>query len=452
MTELSPTFCFDAFQGISVTSLGRIRQCCISSGDNLRTQTYTGLTDEFAEKYAASLYPHPTEKPIVTKDIRSFINDDKLMELRKKLMNGEKPKECEGCFKLERLGMQSMRQNRISYNQDCLDPDMGYLSPDGKVDLRGIRYLDLTLGNVCNLTCRSCNVWASHGSIEEHKILPHSGVTSERTFDLANQMGKEPWFVEAFKTGFYDPVLPYIEKINFVGGEPLVVKEHYDWLQHIIDNGWAKNISLFYNTNGTTLPPRLLEIWKHFKMVNISLSIDAVGERAHYIRFPSKWSVIERNMDRLFEYIKENDNITIQVHTTLSCLNIMHFLEVLEWTKQQKDRNTSVLGDNKWHGFINSTVIYNIVDNPANMHFRNLPESVKSVAVQHVNMVADYIEKTASQEWEIDRAETTRNLIHLINEPRDEAQWQKFIENTKVSDKFRRVNILDYLPWMEDYV
>lgn len=452
MTELIPTFCFDAFQGISVTSLGRIRQCCISSGSNLRTRTYTGLSEEFVDKYSEDLDRVITDRPDVTSDINTFVNDKELMKLRRQLMNGNQPKECEGCFKLERVGMQSMRQNRISYNQDSIDPDMSHISADGRVDLRGIRYLDITLGNVCNLTCRSCNIWASHGSVEEHMILPHSDIKDKKTFELVKQMGKEPWFVEAFKTGFYDPVLPYIEQINFVGGEPLVVKEHYEWLQHIIDNGWSKNISLFYNSNGTTLPPRLLEIWKNFKMVNISLSIDGVGERAHYIRFPSKWSIIERNMDRLFDYIKENDNITIQVHATLSCLNIMHFLEVLEWTKQQKDKNTTIIGKNKWHGFCNSTVIYNIVDNPVYMHVRNLPDDIKQMAIEHINTAADYIEKNASQTWELVRAETTRNLIHLLNEPRDDYQWQIFLENTKVSDKFRGVNIVDYLPWMKDYV
>ena len=48
------------------------------------------------------------------------------------------------------------------------------IDDDGAIqDLSKITYLDLTLGNICNLQCKTCNPWSSHNWLKEVKELPH---------------------------------------------------------------------------------------------------------------------------------------------------------------------------------------------------------------------------------------------------------------------------------------
>jgi hypothetical protein len=41
------------------------------------------------------------------------------------------------------------------------------------------------------------------------------------------------------------------------------------------------------------------------------------------------------------------------------------------------------------------------------------------------------------------------NLKQVLNQPADPNDWKIFIDNTVASDGFRKVNIVDYIPWME---
>jgi molybdenum cofactor biosynthesis enzyme MoaA len=146
------------------------------------------------------------------------------------MLAGQRPSSCQKCWDIEDNGGRSFRQiwNHILSESDTVAP----------------RYLDITLGNKCNLTCRMCNEWNSH------------------LWQIDNQrMGRatDPEFSDSF--WFEDPraqqlimaALPTITHINFLGGEPLIVNQQMDLLQHCIDLGRADQIELSYNSNMTVL-------------------------------------------------------------------------------------------------------------------------------------------------------------------------------------------------------
>jgi sulfatase maturation enzyme AslB (radical SAM superfamily) len=86
--------------------------------------------------------------------------------------------------------------------------------------------------------------------------------------------------------------IPTIERLYIVGGEPLLIDQHYEFLQKCIDAGRSKSIVIEYNTNITNIPERAWNIWKHFERIQIGMSVDAVGPINDYIRNPSKWHKI----------------------------------------------------------------------------------------------------------------------------------------------------------------
>lgn len=437
--DIQDTYCYYAMQSISVNHSGYFRPCCFTQEKTESKIDTKKLSRVFREK---------TES-----DLETLLNDKNLKKLRKDLLNGQKPKPCKACWDLEDAGIKSFRQINNEIYEDKIDKNLSNLKNNGFLKKEAVTYLDITLGNTCNLKCRSCNPWASNQWIEESKTVPHTD-WDDNTFYHAKEIDKDPWYIKAFNKDFFDPVLPNIKSINFVGGEPLVAKEHYAWLEHIIENNWAPNIRLFYNTNATVLPKRLLDIWNQFKGVNLSLSLDAVGDLAHYVRYPSNWDVIQRNIEKIKEYSKTNDNFTVHTHVTLSVLNIHAIDEMLEWCLKQYQNWHYFNEDNFNHyGYQNVLPHFNIVEHPDNMNIRHLPEKIKD----KVNSIIDETYDCFSNldivpEWERHSLENIRNLKNILNQERNDEKWNHFIENTKASDRFRNIDIRDYISWMKDYI
>lgn len=439
--NIKDTYCYYAFQGFSTHSHGRARPCCIS---RMETVTYMPTVN------LASV-PHVNHQ--TANNIDEFMNDSAILELRKAMLEGVKSKDCARCWNLEDAGIKSFRQINNEIYEEHIIKDLSNVDETGHLDTKTITYLDISLGNVCNLKCRSCNPWNSHRWIEEGPHVPHTG-WDETAYDTARLSSETPWYLHAFETNFFDEVLPNIKTINFLGGEPLVVKEHYTWLEHIIKNDWAKNIELFYNTNATTIPKRLLDIWTKFKNVNLSLSLDAKDDLAYYVRYPSEWKQIEKNVNKLKEYIKKYDSFTVHVHVTVSVLNIHDLPNILNWCLDQyREWNYYSEKSMKNYGYHNAIPHINIVEYPSFLHVRQLPDEIKT----KVNDILEieyqkYKSLTDIPDWEDGHIETIGNLKNLVNLERDPVLWEHFINNTKASDKFRKVNIKDYIEWMKDYI
>jgi hypothetical protein len=386
-------------------------------------------------------------------DIEDFVNDDNLKQIRKQMLNGEKPDACKECFNLEEKGIKSFRQLHNDDHLGDINATLDHINSDGSIDIKAINYLDVTLGNVCNLKCRTCNPWASHSWLDEAPTVPHNEFT-KTTYIVSKMSSQQPWFIQAFDTHFFDQVLPNVKTINFLGGEPLVVKEHYTWLQQIVDMGLAKNITLQYNSNGTTIPKKILEIWQHFKHITLSLSIDAVDELAYYVRHPSKWHVIQRNVGKLAIYTRNNTNLSVQTHVTLSSLNIHALPKIVAWCAQNyKTWNHIDKSDPmNWrhHGYQNYLPHFNIVERPYNMHMCHIPNNIKNQMCDMLDDLYVSVRNSDLPEWEQHSVENISNLKNIILQERNEKEWQKFLDNTIASDRFRNLNIKDYVPWINE--
>jgi hypothetical protein len=126
--------------------------------------------------------------------------------------------------------------------------------------------------------------------------------------------------------------IPNLKQVYFAGGEPLLIKEHKLFLEEIIRQGYADKILVRYNTNGLLVNDEIIELWKKFKKVKVGFSIDAVGDRNYYIRYPSDWATIERNLHKLDN---TPDNIQVSIATAIQILNIKHLPELAKWKIQQ---------------------------------------------------------------------------------------------------------------------
>tara|TARA_B100001971_G_scaffold2554_1_gene2048 strand:- start:453 stop:1397 length:945 start_codon:yes stop_codon:yes gene_type:complete len=133
-----------------------------------------------------------------------------------------------------------------------------------------------------------------------------------------------------------------IRHLYLVGGEPLMIDQHYEFLQKCIDRNESHHITLEYNTNITNIPERAWDIWKYFEKIEIGASVDGVGKIVEYIRHPAKWRILERNMRRLDD---AEGNFKMWLAPTIGILNSRHLPDMIIWVLEQ---NFKLINAQSW--------------------------------------------------------------------------------------------------------
>jgi MoaA/NifB/PqqE/SkfB family radical SAM enzyme len=233
-------------------------------------------------------------------------------------------------------------------------------------------FLDLKLGNICNLKCRICGSWSSSQfATEEINQLPREQQKSSHAYQML-RAGAWPRENPQFWNQI-DSIVDDIRYIEFTGGEPFLIDQHFDMLQGIVDRGIAHQVEIHYNTNGTQYPESAELIWKHFKTVEIAFSIDDVGSRFEYQRSNAVWAEVCANLDRFRDLKEIYPNIQLQVCTTVNIFNVRYLGEVAEWLEKNRESF--------------SFVYWNIMHDAWYFSIACLPDSAKKVIAEYLDSV-----------------------------------------------------------------
>lgn len=327
---------------LCIRSDGQYRFCCVSNEpsnkENIRTHTPKEWFDSETHKTARDAFS-----------------------------KGQWPVGCETCKNKEDAGLESQRTRAGIYGP-------------------GISHLDIRFGNSCNLKCLTCWEMSSSSIAEESIAMKATGLIPVHT------VLEIPNFNWATKETI-DQITDFpIQEIYLTGGEPMMVKHLPDLLERL-----DSDVTIRFNTNCTIYNDKLASMLKKFKVVNMSMSIDAVGDKIEYIRYGSKWQTIKENYKKYREFCS-----LLSVSPTISVLNAPYMEELTAWAEHN-----------------NLPIYYNLLDNPKHFHIKNAPKDLKKL-FKH------------TQGWE-------------IGEP-DSREIEKFKDVITRLDKFRNVKIKDYLP------
>lgn len=369
----SKTFCVLPWMHLATSASGNLRVCCNSTpGKN------------FIKKADGKFYK------IYEDNIKEAWNSETYQTIRKEMLDGIRPEMCQRCFREEDAGLISARQNWnkkwISKVNDITDEPAF-----------NIKYLDIRLGNLCNLRCRMCNPYASNQWVKEHNLI-NNNLSKEEYNRLKNMNWPEnnlTW------TNLFS-IADTVEEIYLTGGEPTIIKQQHKLLDYFIENKIAKNIKLKYNTNLTNVPKHLITRWKNFQKVQLNCSIDAVGDLNKYIRYPSDWKKIVEN----FEKVKKLENVYIEIHCTVQMYNILSLSNFINWA------------DN-----YNHKIYFNILNHPEELNIRVLPKELKKIVTErllsytNLDKVKGIIDYMNSEDWSYNLVRF-RKYTNILDESR----------------------------------
>jgi MoaA/NifB/PqqE/SkfB family radical SAM enzyme len=285
-----------------------------------------------------------------------------MRKLRQQFLDGEKPQTCRKCWNEERSGRTSKRMHTLDRLKHVMP------STDWTADAKPLMFLDLKLGNICNLKCRICGSWSSSQFATEELNDMDIAIDKKKTFPY--QMLRAGAWPKENETFWHeiDSVSDQIRYIEFTGGEPFMIRKHFRMLERIVERGIAGQIEIHYNTNGTQFPEEAENIWQHFKTVEIAFSIDDVAERFEYQRSNAVWSEVEYNIARFEAMRDRHDNIQLQVCCTVNIFNVYYLEHVAKWIAE--------------HSF--DFVYWNIMHDAWYFSIATLPDSVKQAVAQHL--------------------------------------------------------------------
>ena len=297
-------FCILPWVSLETSPIGTVRPCCLAEQE---------IKDELGNKYK-----------LIATDLDTVQHSEYMQKLRSAFLAGEKPSTCRKCWNEERAGRTSKRMHTLNRLKHII-PDWEWTQ-----DAKPLLFIDFKLGNICNLKCRICGSWSSSQFAAEE-------IKFEGKDNIHYQMLKDgAWPRE--NQSFWDnlvPVMKHVRYMEFTGGEPFMIQEHFDLLQRLVDAGVANEIEIHYNTNGTHYPGHAEKIWQHFKTVEIAFSIDDIGPRFEYQRMNADWNEVNENISRFRELRHKSSNIQLQVCSTVNVFNVMYLEDLAHWIDLQ---------------------------------------------------------------------------------------------------------------------
>jgi MoaA/NifB/PqqE/SkfB family radical SAM enzyme len=303
-------FCVLPWVSLETSPIGTVRPCCLADDE---------LVDNAGEKFN-----------LATAEFAQIQNSQSMRQLRRDFLDQKQPQTCRKCWREERSGRTSKRMHTLDRLKHMISA-----AEEWTIDAKPLMFLDLKLGNICNLKCRICGSWSSStfATEELNWIRPDENKKENHHYKMLRQ-GAWPRENPTFWSEI-DQVVDQIKYIEFTGGEPFMIQEHFDLLKGLVDRGLAANIEIHYNTNGTQYPEHAEAIWSHFKHVEIAFSIDDVGSRFEYQRTNAVWAEVEANIAQFKLMRSRCPNITLQVCSTVNVFNVYYLEELARWIDQQ---------------------------------------------------------------------------------------------------------------------
>lgn len=304
-------------------------------------------------------------------------------EMRKMMLEGQRPAECEYCWKVEDIGRNNI-SDRVYKTIIYEDSDVKRISQmpwDADVDLKT---LEIAFDRACNFACSYCNPAFSSKWVKDVKDNgAYTDIESDGrghfidTADWAVRGGRnedENPYVKAFWKWWDNGLSDSLEEIRITGGEPLMHKsvwKMFDWFKQNPDSPMRMAINSNLVPEKDSYINRLIQASYDVQKLEIYTSNESVWNQSDYIRDGMDYAKWKTNLVRL---LKESNIKKIHMMMTINSLcleSITEFMDdMLELRKEFRGRSPSMT--------------LNILRFPSFQSAAILPENLKTEFKQNI--------------------------------------------------------------------
>lgn len=404
MTRLTDMkwFCPQPFVNSVVNIDGSVQPCCV-------------------------LKDFPQEKGIDS--VEKAHHSSTMKAFRKEFLVDEGPtpmidKHCSVCVEQERHGDESHRRSYLS---------KFYFGVLRKYRRRLEEYVDtdhdeqfvLSLeykapNNFCNLRCNMCCDGYSSARGRESEAI--------------GEPVDEVWYKRDDDPNKFTDTLKTVDELKLVGAETLAIRANYVMMDHVIDLGIADRMHLTITTNGTMLPKLgrngtdITDYVPRFRSCQINVSVECWGEKNDYIRFPSKWDTIMKNV----RVLSKIPGVKILFVSCISSLNVGYLHEVADGVDALIEREPDVYNSFSTGSLVLGDSFYTVASVPDSIRERYLDAIFENARSKH--------------------SETFMKITSILTDiPFDPILHEKMMVDVRARDIHRGTCLIDVFPEWEPY-
>ena len=391
---------------------------------------------------------HPPSHPIDLEEIKtnpSAIHNTKhKKEMRKMMLNGVRPNECEYCWKIEDMGKDHISDRVMKTKTFSNADNLAAADMNGDEDVT-LKTLEISFDRTCNFSCSYCNPSFSSTWVKDikkyggYKNITSDGrghyvTTADHAKDAAKTQEENP-YIQAFWKWWETDLQYSLEEIRITGGEPLMaagVWKLFDWFKDNPD----KASRLRYAINSNLVPKKklldkLIEMSHHVPHLDIYTSNEAVGAQSEYIRDGMDYKQWKSNVIRLITEGNVNQIICMGTINSLCLGSLVEFLN-------------ETLDIKRTYGTQYLTISLNILRFPSFQAAAILPDEMKTKYKEQLQAWLEPVVKNRWQDkdpygkalvndWEISQVERLIDYLDIVKTPH-----QMTAETPKLYNDFKQ--------------
>jgi pyruvate-formate lyase-activating enzyme len=405
-------------------------------------------------------HPSPHKIPIgeIRENPAALHNSKFKKEQRVKMLNGDRPSECDYCWKIEDLDKEYFSDRHYKTSdywawdrlEECSTSDPNKdITPS---------YLEVSFSNVCNFKCVYCSPDVSSKWMEEiERYGPYPTSTGNHDLTWLKQSGRFPYkqsddnpYVDAFWK-YLPEIYEKLRVLRVTGGEPLMSKDVWKLLEFIKLNP-QPNLELAINTN-LCVENKLIdkfinelnELTGKVKRIDVYTSIESSGIRAEYARYGLNYAQWQKNVRKI---LSETES-TVGIMTTVNALSLSTTVDFLESIMQLRKEFNTDFANNR------IPVSINYLRWPNHLSVNVLPTELRSSYALDISSRAekwlkyynaDGFARLYLEEW--DQVKRLCDYLSTV-EPADPTDFIKFVDEL---DRRRGTNFYMTFPEYREFI
>jgi len=376
------------------------------------------------------------------KSVDEIWNDDPIKQLRLDMFKDEMPEACRVCKEIEETGSEcSLRIANNEKLKSTFDDIQNITNEDGSISELKFRGWDFKLKNKCNFRCRTCTPWESELIAKENKEIVDRKdhfISVKGSFDSDDVPTLENTCQSV--TDYFDfrqfaiDQIDNLEMIEFAGGETLIMDEHYELLDILLDHN-KTDIHLSYNTNMSIMKYKsyhVLDYWRKWnpEKLTVIASIDEIEKRAEHIRKGTVWNVVQKNLK-----IIVSEGFNRKTNSVIGCHNVFRLPELITYLTEMDYISPKF-----------NCLNFDLSVEICNYDLRALSDEFKTdIVIKIENFIKNY-----NEAYKTDITSKFVHVIETLKEPHHIKYALRYFKETIKRDKFRGENTFEVIPEMKD--
>lgn len=369
--------------------------------------------------------PHTIDKEEIKTNPSAIHNTTHKKKLREMMLKGERPPECEYCWKIEDIGRDNI-SDRVYKSMIYDNKSIQTIATSDPYENVIPKTLEISFDRTCNLACSYCNSgYSTTWGNEIKKNGPYQKLKSDgagayqHSGEWAEPYGKfnegNP-YVKAFFE-WWPELSTGLQEIRVTGGEPAMSHQFWSFCDLIKETD-VSNLRMAVNSNlciKDDLLKQLVDFTKEsdLKEFDLYTSCESVGNHAEYIRDGLDYKLWKDNL----VYFIENANyraVTIMMTiNSLSLFSITDFLDEMIEIKRKYTHKVNVdLNILRWPSFMSPLAFPEHIKDYCRKNLENWFNANKNIPELHdgelaqIKRLIDYLDVVKTPHRRADEEKT----------------------------------------------